>query len=99
MQQLHLLSQRDNNDLLGQSHGADDNGEQDGPAVEPLLTQGIAGQSSSNTGQEHGHGRDEHNIKQPQKSRVLKQAGIVVHSGVLGKPDGYAGIDLDDILE
>ena len=95
----HLLGQRDDDDLLGQGHGADDDGEQDAPADEALLAQGVARQGGGETGQDHSRRRNEDDVEQPQEGGVVKQPGVVFHRGFDGEPDGRPGRDLQLVLE
>ena len=61
----HFTQQRDEDNLLGQRHGADNQGEDKGSAVEALLCQRVASHGGGQAGQQHGHHSHEHGVQQP----------------------------------
>src|SRR5699024_2612778 len=99
IEERHQLGQGNDDDLLGQGHGADDDGKQDAPADEPLLAQGISRQRGGDAGEQHGRRRDEDDVKQPQEGGVVKELHVVLHRGAHGEPDGLPGGDLRVVLK
>ena len=68
MQGVHLTNQGDKNDLLGQSHCADDQSEDESLAPEALLGQNVTGHGCGKAGDEHGCHRHEHGVDEPAES-------------------------------
>ena len=65
----HLTQQGNQNDLLGQSHCADDKGEQQLAADETLLCQSVTCHCRSDAGQNHGHNGHEDGVHHPADRR------------------------------
>ncbi len=65
VQGTHLPQQGNQNDLLGQSHSAHDQGEQQLTAHKALLGQCITGHGGGDAGQDHGDNSHEHGVDHP----------------------------------
>ena len=61
----HLAQQGDQDDLLGQCHSADDEGEQQLAAHKALFCQRITGHGGGQAGKDHGHDCHEHGVDHP----------------------------------
>ena len=61
----HLAQQGDQDDLLGQGHGTDNEGEQQLAAHKALFGQRITGHGGGQAGKDHGHDCHEHGVDHP----------------------------------
>ena len=99
MQNVHFTQQGDHDNLLGQGHGADDDGEEEGPAIEPLLGQGVAGQGGGEAGEHQSAHSHDDGVEQPPAGGVLEQLGVVLQGGAQGEPLRGTGVDGHGVLE
>jgi len=82
-QVLRQRDQRNQDDLLGQRHGADEQREDEAFAPERLLRQRIAGQRRREAGDQHRHQRDQHAVDQPADCRRHLDCRSEQHHGHL----------------
>src|SRR5699024_3135036 len=95
----HLLQQGDDDDLLGQGHGAHQQAEQDRLPPKALFGQGVAGQRRGDAGQGHGGHGDDDGVEQPLDGGLFEQTHVVVQGGLQGEPLGRPGVDGDGVLQ
>ena len=87
VQGAHLPQKGNQNDLLGQRHGADDEGKQHLAADEALLGQSIARHGGGDAGQDHGGDSHEHGVDHPaQRSRSRGTDGEIDGLAVAAEP-------------
>ena len=82
LERAHLTQQRDEDDLLGQGHRADDEGEEQFTADEALFGQRITCHCCGDAGEDHGHDSHEHRVDHPAQGCRGRRAD--------GEIDGFA---------
>ena len=95
LQESQFLQQRDQDNLLGQGHGADEYGEEQRPPGEAFFGQRITAHGGRDTGQAHSRSADEHGVQQPGNRRAVEQLVIVAHGDGFTRrePDRHGRID------